>query len=114
MDELNIPLLGQLFIKTQVLVFLFTFSHLHSRPGVQIKDSGDHIRNRVTPLNFLAQFWEPAQSASFLSVLNYYTPLLILRDSGWPVGDMAVLVGCAVVFWVAGGIVFARRDICTV
>lgn len=65
-------------------------------------------------LNFLAQFWEPAQSISFLSVLHYYTPLLILRESGWPIADMVVLVGCAGLFWLAGGIVFARRDICTV
>lgn len=65
-------------------------------------------------LSFLAQFWEPAQTLSFLSVLDYYRPMLILRDAAWPLKDMAALLGCATAFWVAGGVFFARRDICTV
>lgn len=65
-------------------------------------------------LSFLTQFWEPARALSFLSVLDYYRPMLILRDAVWPVKDMAALGGCALVLWVAGGLFFARRDICTV
>lgn len=65
-------------------------------------------------LNFLAQLWGPAKSVAFLSVLNYYRPLLILRDSSWPVTDMLVLTAVGAAFWLAGAIVFARRDICTV
>lgn len=65
-------------------------------------------------LNFLTQFWEPAQVVAFLGILNYYQPLLILREASWPVSDMAVLLGCALAFWSAGMIVFTRRDICTV
>lgn len=67
-------------------------------------------------LNFLAQFWAPAQYLSFLSVLNYYQPLVVLRAGGdaWPIGDIAVLTITAVTLWTAGGIHFARRDLCTV
>jgi ABC-2 type transport system permease protein len=65
-------------------------------------------------LSFLAQYWEPAKSLSFLSMLHYYKPLLILREAAWPVTDMVTLAGCAAVLWLAGGVQFARRDICTV
>ncbi len=63
-------------------------------------------------LNFLAQFWGPAKSVAFLSVLNYYRPLYVLRDSSWPVADMLTLLAVGVVFWLAGMLIFARRDIC--
>ena len=65
-------------------------------------------------LNFLAQFWSPAQAVAFVSLLNYYQPLPMLRTGVWPVADMMVLAGFGAVMWTAGGIWFARRDICTV
>lgn len=70
-------------------------------------------------LNFLAQFWVVADHLSFLSVLSYYQPLVILRSSGslWsalPLGDMAVLAAIGMALWTAGGVCLARRDICTV
>jgi ABC-2 type transport system permease protein len=71
-------------------------------------------------LNFLAQFWRPAEMISFLSLLSYHKPLLVMRGGGedtwgaWPLADMAVLIGFAAATWTAGGIWFARRDICTV
>jgi len=65
-------------------------------------------------LSFLAQFWEPAQSVSFLSVLDYYHPIFILQGTSWGLGDMVVLVVFASVLWFVGGLLFARRDICTV
>ena len=66
-------------------------------------------------LNFLAQFWRPAEMVSFLSLLSYHKPLIVMRSGGtWPLGDMTVLFGFAVATWLAGGIWFARRDICTV
>jgi ABC-type transport system involved in multi-copper enzyme maturation permease subunit len=65
-------------------------------------------------LNFLAQFWRPAEMVSFLSLLSYHKPLVVTRaENGWPLGDMAVLVGFAAATWLAGGIWFSRRDICT-
>jgi hypothetical protein len=65
-------------------------------------------------LNFLAQFQETMESISFLSILSYYQPLLILRDSSWPITDIVVLTTVGAVCWLMGAIVFARRDICTV
>ena len=65
-------------------------------------------------LNFLAQFWEPARSLSFVGLLNYYQPLVILRDATWPIRDLIVLLTCSLVLWVTGGVIFSRRDICTV
>jgi ABC-2 type transport system permease protein len=65
-------------------------------------------------LNFLAQFWEFAERISFLGVLDYYRPLFILRDGTVPWRDIGILVGAAGAQWVAAGIVFDRRDVCTV
>ena len=65
-------------------------------------------------LSFLAQFWNPAKVMALVSVLTYYRPLLIVENSGWPIGNMVVLVSVGAAFWLAGAIVFARRDICTV
>jgi len=65
-------------------------------------------------LNFLAGLWKPADRVAFLSVLTYYKPVEVLRSGTWPLADMAVLVGIGGVFWLAGGVYFNRRDICTV
>jgi ABC-type transport system involved in multi-copper enzyme maturation permease subunit len=65
-------------------------------------------------LNFLATIWEPARAAGFLSILHYYKPMQVLQDSGWPIFDMSVLAILAAALWIAGGVVFARRDIRTV
>ncbi|UCE62299.1 MAG: ABC transporter permease subunit [Phycisphaerales bacterium] len=64
-------------------------------------------------LNFISQFWNPAKSLAFLGVLNYYRPLMILRNGAWPVADISTLVGVGGVAWLFGGIIFARRDIRT-
>jgi len=64
-------------------------------------------------LNYLAQFWSPAKSIVFLSVLNYYSPLLVLRRGAWPWSDLAVLAGVGTVLWTAALGVLARRDLST-
>lgn len=65
-------------------------------------------------LNSLAPFWHGAQKVAFLSVMHYFRPLLILRDGVWPIHNLLVLGAVAVIFWVAGACIFARRDIATV
>jgi len=65
-------------------------------------------------LTFLAQFWQPAKSIAFLSLLNYYRPVLMFYQEGWPLGDMLTLAAIAGIFWALGGVIFNRRDICTV
>jgi ABC-type transport system involved in multi-copper enzyme maturation permease subunit len=65
-------------------------------------------------LNYLAQFWKPLELFVFLSPLHYLRPVSIIGDGVWPWGDMTVLAITGGLFWIAGGIVFARRDLCTV
>ena len=65
-------------------------------------------------LNFLAQFWAPARSADFLSLLYYYRPVVVLESGAWPLADSAILLAVGVMFWFAAGLIFARRDISTV
>lgn len=65
-------------------------------------------------LNFLGPFWDVADRLSFLGVLDYYRPMVILRDGIVPWRNMAVLLTVAVVLWTAAGVIFNRRDICTV
>jgi hypothetical protein len=64
-------------------------------------------------LNYLAQFWEPAQRIQFLSLLRYYRPMFILRDGAWPLRDLSILLATALVLWVGGGIILSRRDLAT-
>jgi hypothetical protein len=65
-------------------------------------------------LNFLAQFWDIADRVSFLSVLYYYRPLFVLRDGNVPWSDISILLATAAVLWTAAGVVFGRRDVCTI
>lgn len=65
-------------------------------------------------LNFLAQFWDPAKSIRFLSVLEYYRPAVIIQSGLFPWFDVCALLIGAVVTWTAAGIVFSRRSLCTV
>jgi hypothetical protein len=65
-------------------------------------------------LNFLAQFWEPANQLSFLSVLNFYRPATIIMQGALPWGDVTVLLGVGLASWIAAGWIITRRSICTV
>jgi hypothetical protein len=62
-------------------------------------------------LNYLAQFWQPLSKFVFLSPLHFYTPTKVLAAGTWPVRNMAVLLASGSLFWIAGGVVFARRDL---
>jgi ABC-type transport system involved in multi-copper enzyme maturation permease subunit len=62
-------------------------------------------------LNYLAQFWQPAKHLAPLGVLRYYRPLFILRDGTWPLWDTSVLLAAGATLWMAGGLLFARRDL---
>ncbi|MGD9723423.1 MAG: ABC transporter permease subunit [Pirellulales bacterium] len=64
-------------------------------------------------INFLAQFWDPADRISWLSVLYYYRPMFILRDGVLPWSDLAALGGTFAVLWGAAAVVFGRRDVVT-
>jgi ABC-type transport system involved in multi-copper enzyme maturation permease subunit len=64
-------------------------------------------------LNDVAQFWDPARRVAFLGMLRYYRPLTILRDGTWPLRDMSILVGAALILWSTAGLIFSRRDLST-
>ena len=65
-------------------------------------------------LNYLAEFWHPLERIAFLSPLHYHRPVNVLASGALPWRDMAVLLGFGSAMWLAGGAVFARRDLCTV
>jgi len=64
-------------------------------------------------INYLELLWEPAKRISFLSVLHYYRPALILREAAWQWKDMAILGGASVALWTLAGVKLARRDLTT-
>lgn len=64
-------------------------------------------------ISYLEQFWEPARFAAWFSVLSYNRPLFVLRDGTWPLRDLCVLYGAAVVLWGSAAWWFTRRDLCT-
>jgi hypothetical protein len=65
-------------------------------------------------LNFVANFWQPAKHVAFLGVLEYYRPAEILLHGQFPNADVGVLLGVAIVTWLAGCEIVARRSITTV
>ncbi|TWT45096.1 ABC-2 family transporter protein [Phycisphaerae bacterium RAS1] len=62
-------------------------------------------------LNFLSALWPAAKHVAFVGILNYYQPLPMARDGVWPIGHLAALAGFALAAWLAGLIIFRRRDI---
>jgi putative exporter of polyketide antibiotics len=64
-------------------------------------------------LNFLGALWEPAERLAFLSLLDYFRPLIIVRDGTLNLRHIAVLMAIAATGWILGAIIFARRDIRT-
>jgi beta-exotoxin I transport system permease protein len=65
-------------------------------------------------LNYLAPFWRPIERFAFLSPLHYHRPVDVLTTGAWPWKDMATLTAAGGLLWLLGGLVFARRDLCTV
>jgi hypothetical protein len=65
-------------------------------------------------VNTLSTFSETVARFSFLGVLKYYRPIVIMSRQAWPWSDLAVLLTAAVVFWALGAWCFTRRDIRTV
>jgi len=65
-------------------------------------------------MDYLVAFWEPAGRWSFLSVMAYYRPFVVLRDGTWPLADLAVLLAVFGTGWLVAAYVFGRRDISTV
>ena len=64
-------------------------------------------------LNYLAPFWPPLEKFEFLGPLHYHRPVILLAGGNCPWRDLAVLAGAGGVLWLAAGVIFARRDLCT-
>jgi len=64
-------------------------------------------------LNFLGALWKPAERLVFLSLLDYFRPLIIVRDGRLNLVDVAVLATLGLAGWTFGAVVFVRRDIRT-
>ena len=64
-------------------------------------------------LTFLEPFIEFIKTIRFLSLLNYFRPVDIVRTGEWPMSQMLTLVILGTVAWTAGLILFARKDIPT-
>lgn len=65
-------------------------------------------------LSFLAQFHDGAKAWSFLSILEYYRPAIVIQSGQFPWSNLSILLMVAATSWTAGGIVLRRRSICTV
>ncbi|HVZ94721.1 MAG TPA: ABC transporter permease subunit, partial [Phycisphaerales bacterium] len=65
-------------------------------------------------VNYLAQLWKPAEKLAVFSLVHYHRPIDVFNTGKWPARDMAVLLGFAAACWVAGLLVFSRRDLRTV
>jgi ABC-type Na+ efflux pump permease subunit len=65
-------------------------------------------------LNFLAQFQEWAKSISWLSIMEYYRPAIVIQSGQFPWSDVLNLLRLAVITWTIALLVFHRRSICTV
>lgn len=63
-------------------------------------------------LNFVARLWSPAGKLAWLSLMEYYQPMEIARGHA-PWGDTAVLVSLGLIAWVAGAVIFRKKDIPT-
>lgn len=64
-------------------------------------------------LNFLAALWEPAKPLARLSLMEYFLPLIIVREAELDFGHLTVLGIIAIAGWIIGAVVFVRRDIRT-
>lgn len=65
-------------------------------------------------LNVLAGFNATVKALSVVSILKYYRPVFIIQGTADTGLDIAVLLAVGFVFWLAGLVIFARRDIRTV
>ncbi len=64
-------------------------------------------------LNFLAQFWEPADAVAWLSVMEYYRPAITIQTGEFAWADVITLLSVSTVAIALGGEIVAHRSICT-
>lgn len=62
-------------------------------------------------LHTLIPFWSTAKQIAFLSVMDYYNPMIIIQNPSWPIRNIAALVSVSFFFWLAGLAVWERRNL---
>jgi len=62
-------------------------------------------------VNFLAQFWTPAEPIAILSLMNYYQPAQVLLEQRVPIDHVLALIAIALITWTIGASVTIRRDL---
>jgi ABC-2 type transport system permease protein len=65
-------------------------------------------------IHTLVPFWRAVKQIAFLSIMDYYEPLVIIRGSTWPMYDMCVLICLSILLWIVGTVIFTSRNISTV
>ena len=64
-------------------------------------------------LNFLEPFIDALESVMFLSFLNYFRPVDVVREGVFPLTQCLYLLSFAIICWLSGLFVFCRKDIPT-
>ncbi len=93
-----------------VIGIVFFASAIASRRGVA---TGWIIAVLVVTfvINWLAAVWPAIKPLSYVSVMTYFKPFVIVRDASIPTTDIIALLAIAIAFWLAGCLHFTRRDI---
>ncbi|GJM27211.1 MAG: hypothetical protein DHS20C16_36260 [Phycisphaerae bacterium] len=109
--------LGQLVLVAVQFFFIFAFlcgmalgvSAMCSRRLVAITICFGMVLYAFT-VNVLSAFWPALKYVSYSSFFRYYAPLKIVESQSVQWGSVAVLSIAGAVLWVAGLVVFRRRD----
>ncbi len=64
-------------------------------------------------IDYISEFWEPAECLSSFTLWHYYQPLLIMDGSGTPWRDCLVLLTLGTILYIIAFRTFSQRDICT-
>ena len=59
----------------------------------------------------VAEWWPRMEWLKPINIYHYVKDAKVFTESAWPVGDMAVLLTILIVSTIAGGIIWARRDL---
>jgi ABC-2 type transport system permease protein len=62
-------------------------------------------------VSIIAEWWPRMKWLEPTTIFNYVDGPAIFGKSGWPIGDMSVLVSILVVSVLLGGIIWSRRDL---
>ncbi len=62
-------------------------------------------------LNWLVRVWPESAPIARLSILRYFRPFVLIADGGLDYSDLATLLSLGIVTWIAGAVIFTRKDI---